>query len=61
MYPFACLVSNALLCAFAVAQFPPTPEDVTTIQSQFDDGITISYKEVWVVNLLLLLLTYVCD
>ncbi|KAI9812725.1 MAG: hypothetical protein M1827_004481 [Pycnora praestabilis] len=29
----------------AVAQFPPTPEGVTTLQSKFGDGVTISYKE----------------
>jgi hypothetical protein len=40
------LIFNALLCATVIAQFPPSPENVTTIQSRFDDGITISYKEV---------------
>jgi Serine carboxypeptidase len=41
------LISNAF-CAFTVAQFPPTPENVTVIRSRFDDAITISYKEVCV-------------
>ncbi len=42
----------ALLCAFTVAQFPPAPENVTTIKSRFNDKITISYKEVCAVDLL---------
>lgn len=49
------LIVNSLLCAFAFAQLPPTPEGVTTIRSRFDDGITISYKEVRFVVLLKLL------
>ncbi|KAF2837047.1 alpha/beta-hydrolase [Patellaria atrata CBS 101060] len=27
------------------AQFPPTPKDVTVLNSRFDDGVYISYKE----------------
>ena len=30
----------------ALAQFPPTPKDVTVIKSKFNPEITISYKEV---------------
>lgn len=26
--------------------FPPIPENVTTVQSKFNNGISISYKEV---------------
>jgi hypothetical protein len=49
---FPCsVIVNALLCALAVAQVPPTPENVTTIQSRFDEGITISYKEVCPIEL----------
>lgn len=28
------------------AQFPPTPEGITVLQSHVEDGVTISYKEV---------------
>ncbi|KAJ3553261.1 hypothetical protein NPX13_g10925 [Xylaria arbuscula] len=35
-----------LLAHFGVAQFPPTPEGVTVIESKFGNGVTISYKEV---------------
>ncbi|KAF2772730.1 secreted carboxypeptidase-like protein [Teratosphaeria nubilosa] len=38
---FAVLV----LAAFAIAGLPPTPEGVTTLQSAFHPGISISYKE----------------
>ena len=31
---------------FAIAQFPPTIEGVTVLQSKFHEGVTISYKEV---------------
>lgn len=36
------------LCATAVvsSNFPPAPENVTTIQSKFGNNVTISYKEV---------------
>ncbi|KAF2461314.1 Alpha/Beta hydrolase protein [Lineolata rhizophorae] len=39
------LVAAAGLVEFAQAQFPPTPEDVTVLHSQFDEDITISFKE----------------
>lgn len=46
-------ILNVLISSFTtVAQFPPTPENVTTITSRFDDRITISYKEVRVLHLL---------
>jgi hypothetical protein len=35
----------ALLCV-ANAQFPPTPEGITTVPSRFNNGVTLSYKEV---------------
>lgn len=31
---------------FAFAQFPPEPEGITVLRSQFDSEVTISYKEV---------------
>lgn len=35
------------LLAVATAQyFPPIPENVTTLQSKFGNGVSISYKEV---------------
>jgi hypothetical protein len=54
MRPFISLLVNALIFSLAVAQFPPTPENVTIIKSRFDEGITISYKEVCTLSLLLL-------
>lgn len=33
------------LLALAHCQFPPTPENVTTIKSKFSNGVSISYKE----------------
>lgn len=35
-----------VLARASLAQFPPTPEGVTVLKSKFDEGITISYKEV---------------
>ncbi|KAI1381072.1 serine carboxypeptidase [Hypoxylon crocopeplum] len=35
----------AMLAPFVRAQFPPTPEGVTVLESKFGDGVTISYKE----------------
>jgi len=37
---------GAALIAGILAQFPPKPEGVTTIQSRFHKDVTISYKEV---------------
>jgi len=54
MSPIIYLLVNALIFSLAVAQFPPTPENVTVIKSRFDEGITISYKEVCTLGLLLL-------
>ncbi|KIV90011.1 hypothetical protein PV10_07361 [Exophiala mesophila] len=34
-----------LHAARTVAQFPPTPENVTVLESKFGDGVSISYKE----------------
>lgn len=34
------------LCGLINAQFPPTPERVTVLESHIEDGIRISYKEV---------------
>ena len=31
---------------YASAQFPKKPEDVTILNSKFNDGVYISYKEV---------------
>lgn len=36
-------------CLFGLVSsqyFPPTPENVTVLQSKFHPGVTISYKEV---------------
>ncbi|KAL7624533.1 hypothetical protein AAE478_006098 [Parahypoxylon ruwenzoriense] len=37
--------SLAVVASSARAQFPPTPEGVTVLESRFGDGVTISYKE----------------
>ena len=37
---------NLALSPQAFGQFPPTPEDVTILNSKFNDGVYISYKEV---------------
>ncbi|KAL8970015.1 MAG: hypothetical protein Q9197_004047 [Variospora fuerteventurae] len=39
------LASSSLFITAFAQYFPPTPEDVTTIQSKFNNGISISYKE----------------
>ncbi|KAI1635646.1 carboxypeptidase S1-like protein B [Biscogniauxia mediterranea] len=38
-------IGLSLLVPTALAGFPPTPENVTVLQSKFGDGVTISYKE----------------
>jgi hypothetical protein len=35
-----------LLAGVVNAQFPPTPEGMTILESQLDEGVRISYKEV---------------
>ena len=35
-----------VLTALVQAQFPPQPEGVTVLQSQVEEGVRISYKEV---------------
>jgi hypothetical protein len=40
------LTAYGLLSELASAQFPPTPEGVTVLDSHIEDGIRISYKEV---------------
>jgi len=40
------LGAAGFLSGVANAQFPPTPEGVTVLESQLDEGVTISYKEV---------------
>lgn len=39
----ACVNLFELACS---QYFPPIPENVTTVQSKFNNGISISYKEV---------------
>jgi hypothetical protein len=43
-------ISNAVsllaLAGTSYAQFPPTPEGVTEIESKFGDGVRLSWKEV---------------
>lgn len=40
------IVALAALSGVTLAQFPPTPEGITTLKSHVEDGVTISYKEV---------------
>lgn len=42
------LLPLSLLPAWTAAQFPPPQEGLTEVKSQFDNGITIKYKEVGV-------------
>ena len=46
MYGLSLLLSFAAWASYAQAQFPPPVSGVTTIKSKFNNGITISYKEV---------------
>lgn len=41
------LVASSLLGGLASAQFPPALEGVTVLDSHIEDGIRISYKEVF--------------
>lgn len=41
------LAVSGLLGGLTYAQFPPTPEGVTVLNSHIEDGIRISYKEVF--------------
>lgn len=43
---FTKLCTLGSLAAFAAAQFPAKPEGVTVLESQLEDGVRISYKEV---------------
>jgi hypothetical protein len=43
---FSLLAAAGLLGGVTNAQFPPTPEGVTVLESQLDPGVSISYKEV---------------
>jgi len=42
----AVVVSLAALPSTGNAQFPPTPEGITTVPSRFNNGVILSYKEV---------------
>ncbi|OTA54958.1 serine carboxypeptidase [Hypoxylon sp. EC38] len=42
---FLTALGISVLVPFSQAQFPPTPENVTVLDSRFGDGVTISYKE----------------
>ncbi|KAI4861370.1 carboxypeptidase S1-like protein B [Hypoxylon rubiginosum] len=44
MFPRAA-IGLSILASTVRAQFPPTPENVTVLESKFGDGVTISYKE----------------
>jgi hypothetical protein len=46
VFSLSWLAAAGLLSGVANAQFPPTPEAVTVLKSQLDEGVTISYKEV---------------
>jgi len=39
------VAAGLLLVAHAAAQFPPTPEGMTVVNSKYNSGVTISYKE----------------
>ncbi|KAK0386032.1 hypothetical protein NLU13_5869 [Sarocladium strictum] len=45
MRRFQIFASLAAVFGVAEAQFPPTPEGLTTIKSKFHENVTISYKE----------------
>ncbi|KAF2261091.1 alpha/beta-hydrolase [Lojkania enalia] len=46
MRSFACSLLVAIGAFRGIqAQFPPTPEEITVLESQIEDGIRISYKE----------------
>jgi hypothetical protein len=40
------LLPVGALTGLVVAQFPPKPEGVTILESQLEEGVRISYKEV---------------
>ena len=40
------LAAYGMLSGLTFAQFPPTPEGVTILDSHIEDGIRILYKEV---------------
>lgn len=42
----ASAASLLALAGFGYAQFPPTPEGVTVLDSRFGDGVQLSWKEV---------------
>jgi len=45
------LAAWVLTTAYLVhAQFPSTPEGVKVLNSKFDDGVKISYKEASILN-----------
>lgn len=46
MFTIRSLVAMSPLALAVFAAFPPTPENVTTIQSIKFPGVSISYKEV---------------
>ena len=43
---FLVTILNFVQFFSAIAQFPPIPENVTVLNSKFNDGVYISYKEV---------------
>jgi hypothetical protein len=44
-FGFSLLGAAGLLSGVVNAQFPPKPEGITILESQLDEGVTISYKE----------------
>jgi hypothetical protein len=40
------VISLLALAGISYAQFPPSPEGVTEIESKFGDGVRLSWKEV---------------
>ncbi|ORY17601.1 Alpha/Beta hydrolase protein [Clohesyomyces aquaticus] len=45
LHSLSAISTLSALSGIAYAQFPPTPEGLTVVQSQIEDGIRISYKE----------------
>lgn len=41
---FTCMLTS--LTVLVAAQFPPTPEGATVLQSKFHENVTLSFKEV---------------
>lgn len=47
MVQLSLVAAWSALSGVTLAQFPPTPSGVTVLESQIEEGIRISYKEVF--------------